>query len=149
MAYLCFIILPDACFSYDAPCDLAFDPTFACCRGVREFGPAPPKRRASEARCKTPEVNRGSVSPVSCATGARRWPSSNQKRSWPGVGPAFDRSGLGRCGAANLVISREVRDLIRQGGLIQSIQQGLGRVRSSWRSPATHPCRRESCKTPL
>src|SRR5215469_13849319 len=35
----------------------------------------------------------GSVSPVSGATGARRWPSSNQKRSWPGIVPAFDCSG--------------------------------------------------------
>jgi hypothetical protein len=31
-----------------------------------------------------------------------RWPSSSQKRSWPGIVPAFDCSGLGRCGAASL-----------------------------------------------
>src|SRR5215472_10853798 len=43
----------------------------------------------------------GSVCPDSGATGAQRWPSSSQKRSWPGIGPAFDCSGLGRCGAGN------------------------------------------------
>jgi len=106
VAYLCFIILPDACFSYDAPCDLAFDPTFACCRGVREFGPAPPKRRASEARCKTPEVNlrrpplvnlsRPSLARLALGAGHR------QTRKGPGLASGGLCSGLGKCGAANL-----------------------------------------------
>src|SRR5215469_11771805 len=51
------MILADACFSYDTPCCLAFNPAFACCRGTRESGSAPPNRRASEVRCKTPEIN--------------------------------------------------------------------------------------------
>ena len=37
MAYPCFIILADACFSYDTPCYLAFDPTFACCFGAENL----------------------------------------------------------------------------------------------------------------
>jgi len=50
-------ILAEACFSYGTPCYPAFDPAFACCPGARESGPAPPNRRASEVRCKTPEIN--------------------------------------------------------------------------------------------
>ena len=37
MPYPCFIILADACFSYDIPCYLAFDPTFACCRELENL----------------------------------------------------------------------------------------------------------------
>src|SRR5215471_9196406 len=36
---------------------LTFNPTFACCRGARESGSTPPNQRASEVRCKTPEIN--------------------------------------------------------------------------------------------
>jgi hypothetical protein len=48
-------------------------------------------------------------------TGTGRWPSSNQKRSLPGIAPVLACSGPGRFGAANPgwpVISREVRGLI-------------------------------------
>ncbi len=34
-------------------------------------------------------------------TGARRWSSLNQKRSLPGIVPAFACSGPGGCGMAN------------------------------------------------
>src|SRR5271169_6910771 len=44
---------------------------------------------------------RGSVCPASGATGARRWPSSSLRRSWPGIVPAFACSGPGRCAADN------------------------------------------------
>src|SRR5215471_2244957 len=57
VAYPCFIILVDACFSYDIPHCLAFDPAFACCLGARERSSAPPNRRASKVRRKTAEIN--------------------------------------------------------------------------------------------
>jgi len=43
----------------------------------------------------------GSGCPACGATGVRLWPSSSQKRSWPGIVLAFAGSGLGGCGAAN------------------------------------------------
>src|ERR1700739_2670392 len=42
----------------------------------------------------------GSGCPACGATGVRVWPSSSQKRSWPGIVLAFAGSGPGRCGAA-------------------------------------------------
>jgi len=71
----------------------------------------------------------GSVCPACGATGARRWPSLGQKRSLPGIVPAFVRPG--RCGAAQLarpVLSREVRDLIRQ----------MCRENPGWGAPRIH-----------
>src|SRR5215831_18173293 len=50
-------MLTDAHFSQVMSSNSALDFTFACCRGTREPGSAPPNRRASEVRCKTPEIN--------------------------------------------------------------------------------------------
>src|SRR5215471_13268995 len=55
--YLSVIILTDAHFSQVMSSNSALDFTFACCPGTREPGSAPPNRRASEVRCKTPEIN--------------------------------------------------------------------------------------------
>ena len=130
MAYLCFIILPDACFSYDTPCDLAFDPTFACCRGARKFGPAPPKRRASEARCKTPEVN------------LRRPPLVNLSR------PSLARLALG----AGHRQTRNGPGLAL--GRLSTVLDLEGAARPTWttghfaRGPRSHPARRPHSKHP-
>src|SRR6516165_8387050 len=50
-------MLTDAHFSQVMSSNSALDFTFACCPGTREPGSAPPNRRASEVRCKTPEIN--------------------------------------------------------------------------------------------
>jgi transposase InsO family protein len=122
MAYPSFIILADDCFSYDVPFDSAFDPPFACRRGAREPGPAPPNRRASKVRCKTREINlqRPSVLDLS----SRLW------RDWrsalaivkPETVVAWHRAAFrlfwtwkvrhGQPGRP--VVLREVRDLIRK-----------------------------------
>ena len=49
------IILADAHFSQDNPHNSVFDLPFAGCSQAREPGSAPPNRRASEVRKKTPE----------------------------------------------------------------------------------------------
>jgi len=60
-------------------------------------------QRSSAKRPKLNPADRllWTVYPASGVTGAQRWLSSSQKRSLLGIGPAFDCSGLGRCGAAN------------------------------------------------
>src|SRR5215472_15375074 len=86
-------MLTDAHFSQVMSSNSALDFTFARCPGTREPGSAPPNRRASEVRCKTPEINVWRpplvdlfVPPLArLALGAGH--SSNQKRSWPGIGP--------------------------------------------------------------
>ncbi len=60
-------------------------------------------QRSARKRPKLTPADRlfGSACPASGAIGARRSPSSDQKRSWPGIVPAFACSGPGRCAAAN------------------------------------------------
>src|SRR5215468_4683676 len=55
--YPSIIMLTDAHFSQVMSSNSALDFTFACCPGSREPGSAPPNRRTSEVRCKTPEIN--------------------------------------------------------------------------------------------
>src|SRR5215468_5338414 len=55
--YPSIIMLTDVHFSQVMSSNSALDFTFACCPGTREPGSAPPNRRASEVRCKTPEIN--------------------------------------------------------------------------------------------
>ena len=54
-----FIILADAHFSHDTPLNSVVDLSFACSAPVGESGSASPNRRASEVRCKTPEIDLG------------------------------------------------------------------------------------------
>src|SRR5215469_18057777 len=55
--YPSIIMLTDAHFSQVMSSNSALDFTFACCPGTREPGSAPPNRRASKVRRKTPEIN--------------------------------------------------------------------------------------------
>src|SRR5204862_5724929 len=55
--YLGFIILADAHFSHDTPRNSVLDLPFACSPRTREPGSAPPSRRTSEVRKKTPEID--------------------------------------------------------------------------------------------
>ena len=72
-----FIILADAHFSHDTPRHSVLDLPFACCPRAREPGSAPPNRRTSEVRKKTPEIDLpgtaccGSVYPASALGLAR------------------------------------------------------------------------------
>jgi len=97
------IILADAHFSHDIPRHTVFALPCACCPSAREPGSAPPNRRASEVRRKTVEIDSSGPSVVDLPVppGARRCPSSSQKRSLLGTLPAFGCSGRGRCGTAN------------------------------------------------
>src|SRR5215469_9226820 len=52
-----FIILADADFSHDTACDSVLGLASACCPAARERSSAPPNRRASTVRRKTPEIN--------------------------------------------------------------------------------------------
>jgi hypothetical protein len=56
---ICFITLADAHFSPDTPRNSVFDLRFARCFRAREPGSAPPNRRASEVREKSPEIDLG------------------------------------------------------------------------------------------
>ena len=67
-------------------------------RGVEQA--AQTKRHVGSERNETSRLSiRKSVSPVSGATGARRWPSLGPKRLWLGIGLLFDCSGPGKCSA--------------------------------------------------
>src|SRR5215469_18957559 len=61
-AYPSFVIPADAyCFRFNAG-DSGLDSTFACCPGARDPRSAPPNRRSSEARRKTPKFDFGGPS---------------------------------------------------------------------------------------
>jgi hypothetical protein len=75
---------------------LPFDATFGCCPGARDPGSAPPNRRASKVRRKTPEINpwRPSVLDLSLPPLARLALGAGHRQSGNGRGLASCRLSL-------------------------------------------------------
>ena len=113
MAYLCFIILPDACFSYDTPCNLAFFPPSRAAVELENVAlrhqNGVPQRPAAKRLKLTVDLSRPSLARLALGVGHR------QTRNGPGLASGRLSTALDLEGAARPTWSFRARSEISSG----------------------------------